>query len=180
MITGNNKTRLEQEIANLIHFIADGRAFFFAITGYSLISEDEFLNHWESKELFVEHSELRQLTLNIQLLYIKLASYYRLLGERQIEKEIRKKRLVFAHELTDVVFNKRVKYNLFLHKVTQNFREIEFIVYEEDPTNDADMLVETLVLKLDDDIKNFLAIWGQSISNSRPALNNSVEGKTIY
>lgn len=45
MLTGTNKERLEEEIANLIKFIAEGRELFFKETGFSLQSSDNWLNH---------------------------------------------------------------------------------------------------------------------------------------
>lgn len=81
MMASSNRERLEQEIVQLIYFIVEGRNFFFEKTGYSANSPDDFLNHFKSKELFAAHRELVQLELNIQLLYIKLSSYYRLVAK---------------------------------------------------------------------------------------------------
>lgn len=157
MIAGSNRERLEQEIANLIRFISDGREFFFQKTGFNRNSSDGFLNHWKSKELFQAHLELRQLELNIQLFYIKLSSYYKLLSNLK-DQSLRKPRNAFAHELTDLIFNKRTKYNFFLHKVSQNFKKIQFVFYEEKP-QDEDDFTRTLELDLDKDINDFIQVW---------------------
>ena len=157
MITGSNKERLEQEIANLIQLISDGREFFFKESGLNRNSSDSFFNHWKSKELFQAHIELRQLELNIQLFYIKLASYYQLLSNSK-NRDVKKQRNAFVHELTDLIFSKRVEYNFFLHKVTKNFKKIQFIFYEENSTENEG-LSKTLDLELDKDINDFIAVW---------------------
>ncbi len=160
MLTGSNKERLEQEIANLIDLISNGRTFYFQKTGFSTKSSNNFLGHWKSKELFQAHLELRQLELNIQLLYIKLASYYQLVVDNKIGN-VKKQRNAFAHELTDLIFNKRVKYNFFLHKVTENLKKVQFVFYEEAST-DEQGLVKTLDLDLDKDITDFILAWTSS------------------
>lgn len=157
MLTSSNKERLEQEIANLIRFISDGREFFFKKTGLNRNSSDDFLNHWKSKELFQTHLELRQLELNIQLFYIKLSSYYKLLSNAK-DRSLKKQRNAFAHELTDLIFDKRAKYNFFLHKVSQNFKKIQFVFYEENPPDEEDF-TRTLELDLDKDINDFIKVW---------------------
>lgn len=165
MLAGTNKERLEQEIANLIGFICEGREVFFKESGLSLNSSDNFLNHFVCKELFQKHRALIQLELNIQLIYIKLASYYQLQSKEKVG-EVKKQRNAFAHELTDLIFNKRVKYNFFLHKVSENFRRVQFIFYQEDAPNGTDnMLVKTLTLELHKDINDFITIWSKSNSN---------------
>ncbi|MDE2096051.1 MAG: hypothetical protein KGL39_02280 [Patescibacteria group bacterium] len=157
MLTKSNKERLEQEIANLIDLISTGRNFFFQKTGFNVRSSNNFLNHWKSKELFQAHLELRQLELNIQLLYIKLASYYQLISDKKVGN-VKKQRNAFAHELTNLIFSKKVKYNFFLHKVTENFKRIQFVFYEENPVS-GDGLVKTLDVDLDKDINDFILSW---------------------
>ena len=154
MLTGSNQKRLEQEVANLIDFITRGRDFFFQKAGLNRNSSDDFLNHWAVKELFQAHLELRQLELNIQLFYIKLSSYYQLLSDGKGAK-LKKQRNAFAHELTDMIFSKRVQYNFFLHKVTKNFKKIQFVFYEESGGD----LVKTVDLNLDKDINKFITTW---------------------
>ncbi len=157
MLKGSNKERLEQEIANLIVFICNGRSFFFQKTGFDVNSSNNWLNHWKSKELFQKHLELRQLELNIQLLYIKLSSYYQLISSNKV-RDTKKLRNVFAHGLTSMVFNKKAKYNFFLHKVTENFKKIQFIFYEENPEQ-LEGLIKPLNLNLDKIINDFIIIW---------------------
>ncbi len=162
MIAASNKSRIEQEIANLITFISDGRSFFFAQTGLSSESSDDWFDHFKTKELFQEHLELRQLELNIQLFYIKLSSYYQLIADKKGRDAVNKQRQAFAHELTDIIFSDRVKYNFFLHKVTENFKRIEFIFYEEDERKlieQGSILSETLDMDLDKDINDFISAW---------------------
>lgn len=161
MLTRTNKERLEQEIANLIKFIAEGREIFFKEANFSLQSSDSWLNHFISKELFHKHPELIQLELNIQLLYIKLSSYYQLVPDGKT-KDLKRPRNAFAHELTDLIFNKRVKYNFFLHKVSENFKKIEFIFYEEGSNENNEIFVKNLDLNLHDDINDFLSVWSTS------------------
>jgi hypothetical protein len=161
MISGSNKERLEQEIANLIDFISKGRFFFFKKTGLSLKSPNSWFDHWKSKDLFQKYIKLRQLELNIQLFYIKLSSYYKLTLNKK-SASINKQRQAFAHELTDIIFNKRVKYNFFLHKVTKNFKKIQFIFYEDDANKlkkEGSILSKTLDLDLDKDINDFIDTW---------------------
>lgn len=112
----------------------------------------------------MSYPELAQLELNIQLLYIKLPSYYELIANSEAKKvAVRKARNAFAHELTDLMFNKRVKYNFFLHKVAENFKKVQFIFYEEDNEgSEKEVLSKTFDLELDKDINNFLAIWSQT------------------
>jgi len=160
MLAGTNKERLEQEIAALIDFISEGRRFFFNATGYSRSSSDNYVNHFVSKEVFHSHRELKQLELNIQLLYIKLASYYAVLNDSKGQGRVKKARNVFAHELTDLIFKKRVKYNFFLHKVSENFKRIQFIFYEETPEGN-DLLSKTFDIELDKDINDFLKEWSK-------------------
>lgn len=156
MLSTSNKERLEQEIANLIDLISKGRTFFFKQSGLSLESSDDWFDHWKSKELFQTHFELRQLELNIQLFYIKLSSYYKLTSNDK-SKGINKQRQAFAHELTDIIFSERVEYNFFLHKVTENFKKIEFIFYGENNSDGKGIAV--LDLNLDKDINDFIKSW---------------------
>lgn len=72
--------------------------------------------------MFQEHLELRQLELNIQLFYIKLTSYYQLISSKN-KDAVNKHRNAFAHELTPLIFNKKIRYNFLLHKVTKNFKK---------------------------------------------------------
>ncbi|MDO8530158.1 MAG: hypothetical protein Q7S10_02015 [bacterium] len=153
MITGSNKERIEQEILSLIKFIINGRVFFFQKTGFSLQSSDDFQNHWESKELFQSYSELRQLELNIQLFYIKLSSYYKLVSREKVSS-VAKPRNAFAHELNPIIFKGQVKYNFFLHKVTKNFKKVQFAFYEENNGGNT----KALDLDLDKDINEFINI----------------------
>jgi hypothetical protein len=159
MLTGSNKERLQQEIGNLIKLISDGRTFFFRKTRFTVNSSDNFLNHFTCIELFNSHQELTQLELNIQLLYIKLSSYYQLVSDKKMET-LKKPRNAFAHDFTDLIFNKRVRYNFFLYKVSENFKRVEFLFYTENPIG-GDPEVKTLDLDLDNDIKDFIAIWSQ-------------------
>ena len=158
MITADNKGRLEQEIANLITFIDSGRAIFFRRTRLSLDSSDEFLGNLESMEIF-QDEEMIQLDLNIQLFYIKLSSYYSLVSKHKV-KEVKVPRNSFAHEHTDLIFNRRVPYNFFIYKVAKNFKKIAYLFYS-DATDDVeqDISVRVLELDLDKDIKEFLTIW---------------------
>jgi len=173
MLTRSNKERLEQEIGSLIRFIAAGRDFFFKQTGFSVQSPDTFANHFVCKELFCKHPELIQLELNIQLLYIKLASYYKLTS-RGTGRKISKERNVFAHELTDLIFQRRVRYNFFLHKASQNFKKLQFLFYDEeaDHAKDPDWM-KAVDLELDRDIKEFLAICSRN-PNSRVGQESKV------
>lgn len=167
MITTSNKERLEQEIANLITFISNGRDIFFQKTGLGINSSNDWFDHFKTKDLFQEHLELRQLELNIQLFYIKLSSYYQLILGKKNES-INKQRNAFAHELTDLIFSKRIRYNFFLHKVTKNFKKIEFIFYEEDEDKlkkEGSILSKTLDLNLDKDINDFISIWTKDSHN---------------
>ncbi len=159
MLAETNKRRLEKEILNLIKFISKGRDFFFDKTGLSYGSSDNWFDHFLCKELFSKYPELVQLELNIQLLYVKLSSYYQLISS---EKKITliKPRNAFAHELTDLIFNKRVRYNFFFHKVTENFKKIQFIFYEEVNGETEKQLVTNLDLELDTDINYFFKIIG--------------------
>lgn len=161
MIAVTNRQRIEQEIANLVSFISGGRNFFFDRTGLSRESPNEWFDHFQTKDLFQDYPELRQLELNIQLFYIKLSCYYQLISNKKRDS-INKQRQAFAHELTDLIFNKRVKYNFFLHKVTKDFKKIEFIFYEEDENKlkwEGSILSKTLDLELDKDINEFLEEW---------------------
>lgn len=159
MLTSSNKERLEQEIANLINFISEGRSFFFKKSGGGLNSSDDFLNHFVSKDLFNAHPELKQLELNIQLLYIKLAAYYELVSKDKIEA-INWQRNAFAHATTDLIFNRRAKYHFFLHKVSHNFKKIRLIFVEETEAEDHDLQDSSKVLDLDlnKDINDFLFV----------------------
>lgn len=160
MVTLKNKERLEQEISNLINLIARGRAFFFAQTETSLESSEDWFDHFATKDLFQKHLELIQLELNIQLLYIKLPAYYDLLDEKGA---LKKPRNAFAHELTDLIFSKRVKYNFFLHNVTCNFKKIEYLFYTEGSGESEGSVDATpLILNLDEDIGFFLEKWKSS------------------
>lgn len=161
MIAGSNKERLEQEIANLIGFISDGREYFYRLTGNTIHSSDEMMNHFDVMELFQTHKELIQLDLNIQLLYIKLSSYFTITSKATSRsKGILVPRNAFAHDLADLVFDGRVKYNFFLYKVSLNFKKIEFLFYEESPGDEPK--VKIVPLDLDGDINQFLDIWKNS------------------
>ncbi len=172
MITGSNKERLEQEIANLIDLVRGGREFFFEKSGLSLSSSGDWFNHWKSKELFQEHLELRQLELNIQLFYIKLASYYELIDHENLDVSTR--RHAFAHDRTRHIFGKDVNYNFFLHKVAQNFKKVQVVFYEERPKDGENGLVESRDLELDRDINDFIFTWTKS-SEEKQINTSSVE-----
>jgi hypothetical protein len=161
MLKGSNKERLEQEIANLIILIGDGRKLFFKTTGYSLTSPDTFFNHFYTMELFQDKKRFIQLDLNIQLLYIKLSSYYQAVLPKKTTG-IKTSRNAFSHYLTDLIFNKKVKYNFFLYKVSKNFKKVEYLFYSEESKND-EVLTKILTLDLDQDINDFLAIWSKSL-----------------
>ena len=160
MIASSNKERLEQEILTLVTLICDGRSFFFQKTNLNIESSDLWFDHFRTKDLFQEYLELKQLELNIQMFYIKILSYYQLISSGK-SNSINKQRQAFAHHLTDLIFNKRVKYNFFIHKVTQNFKKIEFIFYEEDAkklSEQGNILSKTLDLDLDKDINDFISL----------------------
>lgn len=163
MLTGSNRNRLEQEIANLITFIVDGREKFFEVTGNSFNSLDNLVNHWEIIDLFQKHSELIQLELNIQLFYIKLSSYYDLIGEKNSSVNI--KRNVFAHALSNLVFSKKIKYNFILYRVSENFKKIVFLFYKEESFEKMES--KNISLDLDKDIKDFLLIWDKNQKKPR-------------
>lgn len=156
MVTGSNKERLEQEIANLISFISDGRTAFFLETGHSLESSDEFINHFQTMELFQSTKEFVQLDLNIQLFYIKLACYYDLISKKKWG-DVKTQRNAFAHDLTNMIFNKRVKYNFLIYKVSENFKKVAYLFYSEE--DGTDPLAKTLELNLHEDINSFLTVW---------------------
>ena len=160
MLSATNKERIEQEIVSLIKFISDGRRLFYKITGFSRDSSDNFLNHFVSKDIFSSYPELTQTELNIQLLYVKLASYYELIRESKARNEVKKARNAFAHELTDLIFNKRVNYNFFLHKVSENFKKLQFIFYDE-TAEGQQVLSKIFDIQLDKDINDFLKIWSK-------------------
>jgi hypothetical protein len=156
MHSGNNRERLQHEIAALIKFISDGREFFFQKSGQSLESSDDYLNWMVCMELFSKHPELTQLELNIQLFYIKLSSYYELIGRNDVDVKR-------ARNSTPQIFNGNVKYNFFLHKVAHNLKRVMFIFYKElDPTEpEAESVQTTLEPELDSDIREFIRIWGE-------------------
>lgn len=170
MITSGTKERLEQEIAALIGFIAQGREIFFSKTGFSVNSPDNWLNHFVSKDILNGTVELNQLQLNIQLLYIKLAAYDELLSRE--DTDIKTRRHMFAHPHTRHVFNRDVKYNFFLHKVSGNFKKIQFIFYEEESEVGSEETIKIIDLELDKDIRSFLSIWSKAedATSSAPAL----------
>lgn len=163
MIAGNNKERLQQEIANLIAFISDGRELFFDLTANNLNSSDEMINHWTVMDLFQTHKELIQLDLNIQLLYIKLSSYYSISSKNDCKsKGIRLPRNAFAHHLNNLIFDGKVKYNFFIYKVSQNFKKIMYMFYQEDGNEEDEALVKTVTLDIDEDIKRFIEVWNKT------------------
>lgn len=161
MLSLSNKERLEQEIACLVKFISEGRQFFFEKTGEGLQSPDDYLNHWICKELVADHPEMQQLLLNIQLLYIKLSSYYAEVGSSPDERSLAKPRNAFAHHMTDIIFSGRVKYNFFVHKFSQNFKMIMFLFYETSPEGPAESEKEPVALEVElfEDINRFLETW---------------------
>lgn len=167
MIAPDNKARLEQEIATLIFLISKGREVFFQATGESRSSVIEWFDHWVTKELFVENEELQQLELNLQLLYIKLTSYYEELGLDK-DLDLSTRRQAFAHSQTKHIFGPEAKYNFFLHKVTKNFGKVQFIFYEE--RTDGTYNSTTVDLDLDVDIANFLSTWRPPDSVESPSV----------
>jgi hypothetical protein len=146
----------------LVLLLQAGR-FFFKKTGLSVNSSDNWLNHFVSKEVLNGTIELNQLQLNIQLLYIKLASYDELLSRENLDVSTR--RHVFAHVHTRHVFGKDVNYNFFLHKVSENFKKIQFIFYDEEGMDNPESAVKTVDLELDKDIRIFLQIWSKAEEN---------------
>lgn len=141
---------------------------FFNKTDFSVNSPDNWLNHFVSKEILNGTLELNQLQLNIQLLYIKLAAYDELLSQENTD--IKTRRHIFAHSHTRHVFNREVKYNFFLHKVSENFKKIQFIFYEEESETTSQETIKVIDLELDKDIKNFLSIWSKA-EETAPDLN---------
>ncbi len=164
MLSGSNRERLEQEIANLIDLISNGRKFFFQETGLSTSSSGEWFDHWKTKELFQKHLELRQLELNIQFLYIKLESYYKLIEDAEKIEGVKEPRLAFAHHLTQKIFGGKIEYNFFLHKVSENFKKVQIVFYDENPSDKE--LVRSIDLNLDKDINDFIKVWMDS-NNSK-------------
>lgn len=159
MLESSNKERLEAEISRLISFIAEGREEFFRLTGNRLDSSDDFLNHWISKETFAKSRALSQTDLNIQLLYIKLSSYYDLIGADKAETT-KIPRNAFAHHSSDLIFNGRVQYNFFLHKVSLNFKKFAYIFYKENAGEELDdHQSKMIIFELDRDIRDFLDIY---------------------
>lgn len=163
MIAGNNKERLEQEIAHLITFVSEGRGLFFSLTGNSLDSSDEMMNHFTVIDLFQTHKGLIQLYLNIQLLYIKLSSYYSIASEGDFKsKGIRLPRNAFAHDWNDIVFDGKVKYNFLIYKVSRNFKKVMYMFYGED-----EAVVKTVVLYIHEDINHFLSVWSKNPTHEK-------------
>ncbi len=108
--------------------------------------------------------ELNQLQLNIQLLYIKLAAYDELLSREN--RDVSTRRHVFAHANTRHILGKDVKYNFFLHKVSENFKRVQFVFYDENGMEEFPPNVKSIDLELDKDIRNFLSIWSEAESAS--------------
>jgi hypothetical protein len=108
-----------------------------------------------------------QLELNIQLLYIKLSAFYAAssIGEN---KKLKEARNAFAHDLTNLIFNSRVKYNFFLHKVSENMKIVQFLFYEEEEELESGnkQKVRTVDLNLDKDINNFFAAVNGEVPTS--------------
>jgi hypothetical protein len=158
----SNKERLEGEISALITFLADERQEFFRLTENSLDSSDDFLNHFISKETFAKSKILGQAALNVQLLYIKLCSYYELTSAQEL-KSVRLPRQAFAHHSTDLIFCERTQYNFFFHKVSHNFRRFAYIFYKENVGEEFDeKSSKMLIFELDKDIKAFIDLWTKS------------------
>lgn len=157
MIGGNNKERLQQEIGYLGSFISEGRSIFFELTNNSLESPDEYMDNFTIMELFNTNRDLIQLNLNVQLFYIKLASYYAITAkEKSKRKDIKVPRNAFSHDLTDLIFNKKTDYNFFIYKVSKNFKKIIYLFY----TGEADQPeTKAIELNIDKDIREFLDIW---------------------
>jgi hypothetical protein len=63
------------------------------------------------------------------------------------------------------VFGKDVNYNFFLHKVSENFKKIQFIFYDEEGMDNPESAVKTVDLELDKDIRIFLQIWSKAEEN---------------
>lgn len=160
MLAISNETRLEQEISNIIAFICEAREYFFKLTGYTLNSSDRFINFWETIDLFQSDKKLIQLDLNIQLLFVKLYSYYELVSNEEKEK-VKIPRLAFAHALTPLIFHGKINYNFFLYKVSENFKRIAFLFYTENPDNDnpENNVAHVQEINLDETIQSFLKIW---------------------
>lgn len=168
MIAGNNKKRLEQEIANLITSISKGRELFFDLTNNSLDSSDEAMNHFTIMDLFQTHKGLIQLDLNIQLLYIKLSSYYSIASKDDFKsKKNRLPRNAFAHDWNDLVFDGKVKYNFLIYKVSHNFKKVTYMFYREDGDEQDEVEVKTVVLDVHEDINHFLSIWNKSSTHEK-------------
>lgn len=168
MIAGNNKERLQQEIAKLIEFISEGRELFFDLTGNNLNSSDEMINHWTVMDLFQTHNGLIQLDLNIQLLYIKLSSYYSIESKDDFKsKGIRLPRNVFAHDWNNLVFNGKVKYNFLIYKVSQNFKKVMYMFYQEDGDEEGKTVAKSETLDIHEDIKRFLEVWGKTSTHEK-------------
>lgn len=163
MLAGSNKERLEQEIANLILFISKGREYFFEKTSNDINSSDDLMNHFEIMGLFQSDENLIQLDLNIQLFYIKLASYYDLLSKDR--GNINVQRNMFAHHNNDLIFHGRVKYNFLLYKATKNFKKVQYLVYSEDAKPEEESTVKTIDLDLDNDVNEFISLWSNSKKN---------------
>ncbi len=163
MIAGNNKERLEQEIANLIAFISEGKELFFSLTGNSINSSDEMMNHFSVLDLFQTNKGLIQLDLNIQLLYIKLSSYYSIVSKDDFRsKGIRLPRNAFAHDWNDLIFDGKVKYNFLIYKVSHNLKKVVYMFYKEDGDEKDEAVVKTIVLDIHEDINHFLGVWSKS------------------
>ncbi len=168
MIAGNNKGRLEQEIANLITFISEGRELFFSLTGNNLDSSDEMLNHFTVMDLFQANRELIQLDLNIQLLYIKLSSYYSITSKDDFKnKRIRLPRNAFAHDWNELVFDGKVKYNFLIYKISHNFKKVTYMFYKEDGDEKDEAVIKTVVLDIHEDINHFLSVWGKTSTHEK-------------
>ncbi len=162
MIGLKNKKRLEQEIAHLVSFITEGRELFFKLTNTSLSSTNSYINHFTIMDLFQTNQDMIQLELNIQLLYIKLSSYYYITEKNKSQsKNIKIPRNVFAHDWNDLVFNKKIKYNFMLYKVSENFKKVMYLFYNEEQKDTDKPEVKSVELNIHSDINDFLEIWNK-------------------
>lgn len=138
-------------------------SYFFSLTGNSLDSSDEMINHFTVIDLFQTHKGFIQLDLNIQLLYVKLSSYYSIASKEDFgSRLIRLPRNAFAHDWNDLVFDGTVKYNFLIYKVSHNFKKVMYMFYKEDGAEEDEVFVKTVVLDIHEDINHFLSVWGKS------------------
>ncbi|MDQ5957451.1 MAG: hypothetical protein QG614_426 [Patescibacteria group bacterium] len=170
MITFSPKQRLEQEISTLITFISYGRELYYEKTGFTRSSSKEWYNHWLCKELFNENEYLLQTDLNIQLLYIKLNSYYEIYPKEIRSTNTKLPRNAFAHAHNDEIFKGRVKYNYFLHKVSEDFSKFMYLFYAIDKENKDPITIE---LDLNEDINYFTNLWKISEEQTSQNIKNN-------